>query len=179
MLLFNGSLHNQTNSFNREIYNHVYDQCSKTQLPITQMDISEMEIPHFDPAARTAPEEVENMLEMFINEDKQIWLTPLYHGGIPGIMKNALDWLQLTSKDDAPYLTNKKVGLICIADGLFAIQGINVMTAIAHNLRAWVLPYTLPINKSEAKMRNPDHLASYYRQKIELMIHLMEHTDPK
>jgi len=94
-------------------------------------------------------------------------------------MKNALDWLQLTSKNVSPYLTDKKIGLICVADGLFAIQGINAMNAIAHTLRAWVLPYTLPINKSEAEIQNSEQLAHQYKQKIELMVQLLENTDKK
>lgn len=176
MLLFSGSVHNRNDSFNRNIYQHVYEQCEKSQLPIKEIDLSELEIPHFDPFAQDTPDSVQNMLELFLSEDKQIWLAPLYHGSIPGIMKNALDWLQVTNKNHAPYLTDKKIGLICVADGLFAIQGINAMNAIVHTLRAWVLPYTLPINKSEAKIRNSERLAHHYQKKIDMMVRLLENT---
>ncbi|HLR76895.1 MAG TPA: NAD(P)H-dependent oxidoreductase [Balneolaceae bacterium] len=179
MLLFNGSLHNKRNTFNGNIYQHVLGQCNENQLPVNELDISEIDMPHFNPYSRKTPDAVQNMLDLFLSEDKQIWLAPLYHGSIPGIMKNALDWLQLTSKNPSPYLTDKIIGLICIADGLFAIQGINAMNAIAHNLRAWVLPYTLPINKSEAEIRNSEHLAMHYRQKIRLMVQLLGKADTK
>lgn len=177
MLLFNGSRHNRTHTFNRDIYHYVYEQCEKSQLSAKQIDLSEMEIPHFDPYAQTAPDVIQNMLELFLSEDKQIWLAPLYHGGIPGIMKNALDWLQLTSKDDAPYLTDKIIGLICVADGLFAIQGINTMNTIAHSLRAWVLPFTIPINKSDTIIRKTNRLSPYFRKKIDMMIQMLKETE--
>lgn len=174
MLLFNGSVHNKTDTFNRNIYQYVYEQCKKSRLTIKEIDLSETEIPHFDPYAQSAPDVVQNMLDLFISEDKQIWLAPLYHGSIPGIMKNALDWLQHTSKNQSPYLTDKKIGLICVADGLFAIQGINAMNAIAHTLRAWVLPFTIPINKSEAQVHPSRQLARPYQQKIDMMVQMLE-----
>ena len=179
MLLFNGSRHNRTHTFNRDIYQFIYEQCEKNQLPIKEIDLSEMEIPQFDPFAQSAPDVIQDMLELFLSEDKQIWLAPLYHGGIPGIMKNALDWLQLTSKDDAPYLTDKIIGLICVADGLFAIQGINTMNTIAHSLRAWVLPFTIPINKSEAMVHKTKQLSPHFRQKIDMMVHMLNETEIK
>ena len=179
MLLFSGSLHNKTNSFNRNIYQCVKEHCKKSQLHINEIDLSEMDIPPFDPFEQNVPADVFDMVQLFKAEEKQIWLAPLYHGSIPGIMKNALDWLQLTSNDNSPYLTDKKIGLICVADGLFAMQGINAMTSIAHTLRAWVLPYTLPINKTESEIRNAEQLASHYQQKIELMVQLLEESETK
>lgn len=179
MLLFNGSLHNRTHTFNRDIYQYVFEQCEKSQLQIKQIDLSKIEIPHFDPFVQTVPDAVLNMLELFSSEDKQIWLAPLYHGSIPGIMKNALDWLQMTSRDDTPYLTDKIVGLICVADGLFAIQGINTMNTIAHSLRAWVVPFTIPINKFEARVPKTGQLSRHYQQKIDMMVQMLEETDIK
>jgi len=174
MLLFNGSRHNKTNSFNQDIYNYLYEQCEQNDLSVREFDLSEVSIPQFDPFARSTPPEVFEMIELFREEELQIWLAPLYHGSIPGVMKNALDWLELTSNEAVPYLSDKKVGMICIADGLFAIQGINAMNAIAHTLRAWVLPYSIPINKSEAQIRNPQYLSRFYQSKIEMMTRLIK-----
>ncbi|MBB2949449.1 hypothetical protein FHR29_000181 [Sphingobacterium sp. JUb56] len=39
------------------------------------------------------------------------------------------------------------MGLVCWADGVQAMQGINTMDAIAKSLRAWPLPYSVPISK--------------------------------
>ncbi len=88
------------------------------------------------------------MAQMFTSADLHIWLAPLYHGSIPGVMKNCLDWLEVTANRYEPYLTDKTVGLICWADGLQAMQGINAMDAIAKSLRAWPLPFSVPIVRS-------------------------------
>ncbi len=177
MLLFNGSLHNvdrDETSFLATVYDSIVEQCRDNGLTVNEVDLSRVEVPFFNPYDQLAPEPVEHMLQQFTSEDIQIWIAPLYHGSIPGVMKNALDWLQLTSTQSSPYLTNKKIGLICIADGTFGIQGINAMTSIAHTLRAWVLPFSIPINKLEAQVRNPNHLASYYKDKIRLMVQLLK-----
>jgi hypothetical protein len=52
-------------------------------------------------------------------------------------MKNCLDWLEVTANRYEPYLTDKTIGLVCWADGLQAMQGINAMDVIAKSLRAW------------------------------------------
>ena len=47
------------------------------------------------------------MCDLFLQSELQIWLTPLYHGGMTGMMKNCLDWLELTARLEKPYLTDK------------------------------------------------------------------------
>ncbi len=179
MLLFNGSLHNHEDSFYSMVYDYVSEQSEQNGLPVKQIDLSEKKIPIFDPYDQTPTDDVNQIIQAFTEEDLQIWMAPLYHGTIPGVMKNALDWLQLTYDNASPYLTDKKIGLICISDGTFGIQGINTMISIAHTLRAWVLPYSIPINKLDALSREEDELAIYYQDKIKLMVQLMKEESLK
>ena len=58
------------------------------------------------------PEPVKAMCDAFCKADVLVWLTPLYHGSMTGVMKNALDWLEMTSKLSNPYLTGKVVALV-------------------------------------------------------------------
>ncbi len=89
------------------------------------------------------------MLEIFRDCDRHIWLTPLYHGGMVGAMKNCLDWLVLSAQENSPYLTSKVVGLICWAYGGNATTGIDALRTIVANLRAWTLPYSIPIVRED------------------------------
>jgi len=65
---------------------------------------------------------------------------------------NAIDasagMVELTARQEKPYLTDKVVGLVCWADGGQAMQGINAMDAVAKALRAWVIPYSVPLVKN-------------------------------
>jgi arsenic resistance protein ArsH len=116
------------------------------------------------------PASVQKMADIFREADIHIWLAPLYHGGIPGAMKNCLDWLEITSKTPQPYLAGKIVGLVCWAGGLHAMQGINNMDAIAKSLRAWVLPYTLPISRSELFESGTKEIAATYQSRLNIMV---------
>jgi arsenical resistance protein ArsH len=114
------------------------------------------------------------MCEAFLRADLQIWLTPLYHGGMTGAMKNCLDWLELTVHLEKPYLTDKVVGLICWADGGQAMQGINAMDAVAKALRAWVIPYTVPLVKNQ--LYTDSHrreLAAEHTRKLDRLLALL------
>jgi len=91
-----------------------------------------------------------------------------------GAMKNCLDWLELTAKLDKPYLTDKVIGLVCWADGGQAMQGINAMDAVAKSLRAWVVPYTVPMVKND--LYADAHRREFtieYRKKLDRLVSLL------
>jgi FMN reductase len=69
----------------------------------------------------------------------------MYHGTISGSFKNALDWLQLLSNRQPPFLTDKVVGLISTAGGVQGLQAVNTMEFVVRSLRGWAVPLVLPI----------------------------------
>ena len=74
--------------------------------------------------------------------DGVIVASPGYHGSISGVIKNALDTLEFTSKDAAPYFSGKPVGTVITAEGGQA-GGTTLMAlrAIIHALRGWPTPF--------------------------------------
>jgi len=152
VLLFNGCSDNGPETTGRKLSSYLHQQLVARGYTVTQINVSEGHIPFFQLRLPHPPEAVEKMVEAFIQSDLQIWLTPLYHGGMTGAMKNCLDWLELTARHEKPYLTDKVVGLVCWADGGQAMQGINAMDAVAKALRAWVIPYSVPLVKNNLYM---------------------------
>ena len=75
--------------------------------------------------------------------DGLLWSSPLYQGSVAGSFKNALDWLHLPS--GSVYLTDKPVGLISVSGGTQGLQAINAMEFSVRALRAWAVPYVVPI----------------------------------
>lgn len=74
--------------------------------------------------------------------DGVIIATPGYHGSLSGVMKNALDTLELLRGDSRPYLSGRAVGVIVTAEGGQA--GGTTLTAvrsIIHALRGWPTPF--------------------------------------
>jgi FMN reductase len=74
-----------------------------------------------------------------------LWSSPLYQGTISGALKNALDWLRLLQHREPPFLHDKVVGLISAAGGTQGLQAINTMEFATRALRAWAVPYVVPV----------------------------------
>lgn len=147
-IIFNGSLERRTLPTSGLISQYFSERLKQQGIQTDIFTLADSDIPLFDVTLTKTPLAVERMTQMFTDVDFHIWLAPLYHGSIPGVMKNCLDWLEVTADRCEPYLTDKTVGLVCWADGLQAMQGINTMDSIAKSLRAWPLPFSVPIVRS-------------------------------
>ena len=173
ILIFNGSLESQSNTTPTRIARSFTQQLEQRGVSVTTFHLSEAGIPLFDFSFQETPPAVIDMVSTFRNADMHIWLTPLYHGSMTGAMKNCLDWLEISAREEVPYLTNKIIGLVCWADGAQAMQGINAMDAVAKALRAWVLPYSIPIVRGNLFANNDQEISSDYLEKIQLMSALL------
>lgn len=172
VLIFNGSLDEEAFRTSRRIAQYYADRFSASNIEVQQVHLSDYEIPIFHPrATEPTPQSVLDFVEAFTTSDIQVWLTPLYHGGMAGVMKNALDWLELTAQNNPAYLTNKVVGLGCWSGGHQAMQGIQAMDNVARALRAWTLPYQIPMNSSDIYDNN--EIADFYKTKFNLMVELL------
>lgn len=105
------------------------------------------ELPIFDPRPGGPTEAQRELAEAIRGADGVIVASPGYHGSISGVIKNALDTLELTRTDARPYLTAKPVGTIITADGWQA-AGTTLMAlrAIIHALRGWPTPFGAALN---------------------------------
>jgi FMN reductase len=73
--------------------------------------------------------------------------TPGYHGSLSGPVKNILDWLEDTAKDEHPYLDGRAFGCVVTAHGWQACGTTLVsLRMIAHALRAWPTPFGVTLN---------------------------------
>lgn len=78
--------------------------------------------------------------------------SPCYHGGISGLVKNAIDLLEDLRLDQRPYLDGRAVGLVVVAGGWQA-GGITLsaLRGIVHALRGWPTPLGIAVNTVEQK----------------------------
>ncbi|WP_375489987.1 NADPH-dependent FMN reductase [uncultured Jatrophihabitans sp.] len=84
--------------------------------------------------------------------DCVIIATPGYHGGMSGLVKNALDHLEALRDDARPYLDGRAVGVIVGAAGWQACGTalVSVRSAV-HSLRGWPTPFGVTVNTVEQK----------------------------
>ncbi len=171
-LIFNGALDRRGNAMSERISQYLYSQLENRGIETDIFRITDAGIPLFDTSLANVPKAVERMNLLFREADVHLWLTPLYHGSLTGVMKNALDWMEVSAGMPKPYLTGKMVGLVCWADGVQAMQGINAMDAIVKALRAWPLPYSVPIQRKDLFLEN-GQIDTKYEERFRLMLDIM------
>jgi arsenic resistance protein ArsH len=172
-IIFNGSLERRSESTSGRISQYFSERLEASGFQTEIFTLADSGIPLFDVTLTKTPLAVEHMTQIFLETDVHFWLAPLYHGSIPGVMKNCLDWLEITAGYYQPYLTDKTVGLVCWADGLQAMHGINTMDVIAKSLRAWPIPFSVPVIRTA--LFDPQELtkiSSLYADKFDRLIHI-------
>ena len=104
-------------------------------------------LPHFNPGPTGATRDQAELAQAVREADGVIVATPGYHGSLSGVVKNALDTLELTRADPRPYFQGRAVGVIITADGaqaggttLMAVRG------IIHAMRGWPTPFGAALN---------------------------------
>ncbi|WP_232496266.1 NADPH-dependent FMN reductase [Novosphingobium kaempferiae] len=111
------------------------------------------ELPLFNPKspARTTGEQ--DLVAAIRSCSGVILATPGYHGSISGALKNALDLLEDTAKDERSYLSGLPVGIVVTAYGWQATGStLATMRSIVHALRAWPTPFAATINALETRI---------------------------
>ncbi len=111
------------------------------------LDLRQLQLPMFNPEHEAdPPATVRTMIETCYQADGMLWSSPMYNGSVSGSFKNAIDWLHMLGSRDPAYLHDQVVGLISTAGGIQGLQVINTMDFSARALRAWAVPYAVPIS---------------------------------
>lgn len=104
-------------------------------------------LPHYLTSPDGICEEGRALVGAVRRADGLILASPGYHGSISGLVKNAIDYLEETSKDDRVYLDGVPVGLIATAYGWQATGStLATLRAIVHALRGWPTPLGAAVN---------------------------------
>ncbi len=107
-------------------------------------------LPIFDPEHNERTPEQLELVDTVREADGVIIGTPAYHGGMSGLIKNAIDLLEDLRDDRRPYLDRRSVGVIVTA---FGWQGggatLGSVRTIVHALRGWPTPLAVTLNTAE------------------------------
>jgi len=72
--------------------------------------------------------------------------TPGYHGGLSGLVKNALDYTEDLRDNQRPYLENRPVGCVVTAAGeQGGVTTLAALRSVVHALRGWPTPLGVTI----------------------------------
>lgn len=114
----------------------------------------DLDAPAYDVGMSLTPK-MHALIESLRIADGVILSSPCYHGGISGLIKNAIDYTEEMNRDARPYLHGLVVG--CIATGA-GHQGpgmvLSALRNITHALRGWPCPLGVGINTAQVKFTN-------------------------
>jgi len=113
-------------------------------------------LPHFDPEQQQRTPAQADLVAAVRAADALVIATPGYHGGVSGLVKNALDLLEDTRGDARVYFDGMPIGLIVSAAGWQA-GGVTLgaLRGIVHAMRGWPTPVGIAINSVEQKPFGP------------------------
>ena len=105
------------------------------------LSASALALPFYDPAQAETSLEAERYLAAVRQSDALIISSPGYHGGISGLIKNAIDWLEELARDDRPYVDGLPVGCISVAAGAqTSVSTMVSLRTVVHTLRGYPTP---------------------------------------
>lgn len=117
---------------------------------------AELQLPMYDPATANDCEGARKLIEALRRADGVIIASPCYHGGVSGLVKNAIDYIEEMRADERVYLDGRAIGAIGCGYGY---QGPGVVVAqlraIGHALRGWNAPLGVAVNSAVVKF-TPD-----------------------
>jgi FMN reductase len=110
----------------------------------------ELELPMYAPERPGRTPEAEALVDHVRRADGVIIASPGYHGGLSGLIKNALDYVEDLREDTRPYLDGRAVGCIACAYGWQATTTTLVaLRSVVHALRGWPTPLGVALNSAE------------------------------
>lgn len=125
------------------------------------------ELPHFDEDLERgpAPAAVQELREAIAGADAVLISTPEYNAGVPGVLKNAIDWISRPFESHP--LRDKPVAVVGASTGLFgAVWAQAEVRRVAAHIGARVLDHELPIGLADGafgddgELSDPDQVAA-------------------
>lgn len=134
-----------TNHLLRRCLEHAAARGARTAA-VTGEDLRDLPIYGTDAPGETA----QRFVETVRLADCLVIATPGYHGGMSGLVKNALDHLEALRDDPRPYLDGRAVGAIVGASGWQASgTALVAVRSAIHALRGWPTPFGVTVNTVE------------------------------
>ena len=110
-------------------------------------------VPIYDTETDERSELAQQLVEGYRWADGLIVASPGYHGGISGMIKNALDYIEDLREHDRVYLDGRAVGCIAVSYGWQAtVSTLHQLRQVAHAVRGWPTPMGASVNAMVTKL---------------------------
>ncbi len=129
-----------------------------------------LELPMYDPDPGQLGATGKHLIDSLRRADGVIISSPCYHGGMSGLIKNAIDYIEEMRADPRVYLDGRAMGFIACGYGY---QGpgpvLSQLRQTAHALRGWPTPLGVGVNSFVVKFKNGECEDAGVAKQIEVM----------
>ncbi|MCA8912550.1 MAG: NAD(P)H-dependent oxidoreductase [Planctomycetes bacterium] len=144
ILAFAGSY--RKGSWNKKLVNVAAEGAREAGADVTVIDIKDYSLPVYDgdiESAQGLPQNAVKLMDQFDSHDGFLISSPEYNGGVPGGLKNLIDWASRPREGHAPFglWKHKPVSIMAASPG--ARGGIRVLPRL-HDMLATVQMLVLP-----------------------------------
>lgn len=137
-IIISGSL--RAKSYNTSIANLIKSYLISKNNTVHLLEPAELEIPLFnlDISLEQFPKNVTALKQLVEDADMVVFVTPEYNHSIPGVLKNAIDWLSTGEKNS---LGNKVAAIMGVSTGIYGtLRAQSHLRDILKALNVYVLP---------------------------------------
>ncbi|MGW7364404.1 NADPH-dependent FMN reductase [Streptomyces sp. NPDC054841] len=120
---------------------------------------ADLQLPLYSPGETQRTAAARRLIDTVTRADGLVIGTPAYHGGVSGLVKNALDYIEDLREDHRPYLHGRAVGCVVTARGTQAASALTGLRSVVHALRGWPTPLGVTVNTEEISLA-PDGSAA-------------------
>lgn len=140
---------NRRNATSTLLLRHIGDRLAARNIRAELIDLHRLPLPLYSPDAGDADPNVRILLEAVREADGLILATPEYHGSVSGVLKNALDYIEISHVSGKPVLVASSSG------GPVGVSSLTHLQSIVRNLHGVNCPEWISIG-GESRRFGPD-----------------------
>lgn len=133
-------------------------------------------LPLPDDADETHPK-VQELRELVIWSEGQVWCSPERHGAITGVFKSQIDWIPLSIGAVRP-TQGKTLAVMQVCGGSQSFNAVNQLRVLGRWMRMFTIPNQSSVAKAFQEFDENDRMkpSSFYDRVVDVMEELMKFT---
>ncbi|MEM1286539.1 MAG: arsenical resistance protein ArsH [Pseudomonadota bacterium] len=130
----------------------------------------------YDPASDHP--KVQELRELALWSEAQVWCSPERHGAITGVMKTQIDWLPLAPIGGVRPTQGRTLALMQVSGGSQSFNTVNQMRVLGRWMRMITIPNQSSVPKAWAEFGDDGRMkpSAFYNRMVDVMEELMKFT---